>query len=236
MESPGSPLRFFHLLSLTFSRMYEDPSFQFKSLGWGELKGHRCLKVQFQQGEDPAVAIVERFWIDMERRGNPLQYEIRFGPNLGMRTVDVELRQFSSPDGATHWLPVAGKRQTFGTRQGYSRSPIFEETYEVMSSSVMVNQGLQDRRFSIDWSTKPTTEGLKRVRINSITHLRPGSDPAGVTQHLDKLLANADLQAKELEASAPSRESWIGTHAYSLIFILASCALLATSAYWKRRG
>jgi hypothetical protein len=116
--------------------------------------------------------------------------------------------------------------------------PTFRETYTVVTSSIVFNQGLPDKRFSTDWKG-PTVETAELKRIREEFENTPPfrSDSAGTQARLDKMLAEADRQSKQLEASSAAKEAgkW-GNSLLPLGLGFLGAALLAGAAYWKWRG
>lgn len=198
----GSPERIF---TQNFFQDYNRVGYSgFECPGWDEVEGHRCLRVAFAISPDSDVTF--RFWIDMERGGNPLKIETYFGKNLWGRVDQVHLAQVRAEDGKEVWLPVAGRSQSFVWEGKSLSSPTYTEEYSVVPTSIRVNQGLSDKHFSIDVDDATgESEAMKRLRreIESVPPVR--SDPAGVQERLDKQLAAADEQAQRLEASRGPR-------------------------------
>ena len=102
-------MRLFFLPILAFSGTYADGNlFSIVFVAGRMFLDTKCLKIELARG-----AVAERYWLDVERGGNALKYELLDGPNLRMHTVDVELKLFRSNGGQVFWLPIRAKRESF---------------------------------------------------------------------------------------------------------------------------
>jgi hypothetical protein len=242
----GSPCR---ILFLWYFFVLKDASlYQYKFIGWEDVSGHNCLCVRFsfapsdgnatQPGGRPIDAYSRMFWIDMERGGNALKYESRFGDKLRERVDGIKLEQFVSAAGGKLWVPVEGEYNTFSNGTEFFTSPFFRETYHVLRNSVVVNRELGDAHFTVDstW-TSPAEVGAmkgppqKTVRLAPIRK-EPRIDPASLASRLKETLDQADAQAKRLDASS-THESWEWASVMQALAVVAGSSMLVVAA-WQR--
>jgi hypothetical protein len=160
----ASYFRIFMLPSLSFSHhFYVDNMCSI--LGWEQVAGISCLKVDFSQGK-----AINRYWLDLNRGGNPLKVESLIGDQLRYRVDEIELKSHIMPDGSGLWIPISGMVRTYLNNDLQSTSdPVFTESYKVLDGSVVINQDLGDRRFSPRWTSAH----------NPNTHRRTASVPSG---------------------------------------------------------
>ena len=214
--------------------------------GWEEIGGHRCLKIRFSRTRSEANAGKYTgyvYWLDMERGGTPIQYHNIVNDVIWSFSDHIELEAFSLSDGKTYWLPVRGRAGTYLDRKALiasgrvegivsARNPTYLENYNVMRDTVELNQGLPDRRFSIDWSGSARTARLRSAQARLDAALRQSKSPAP-ERIIDAVLAEADDQARLLDASAPSRERWSGTTLGMLLLTVVGSVSLSIAAYLK---
>ncbi len=240
LNRPNSPER---IIFLPFFRSMIDPqAYGYEYQGWEEVDGHRCLRVQFEAvpkalNRSPYHRTT-RYWIDMERGGHPLKVEERSddGPRgLAGRTVGIKLAQLPLPDGRLIWFPVAGRLETFVTIGLNTLEPVGVETYSLVDGTVRFNQDLPDEVFKLKWKGKlPETEKLAEQRRTF--HEPPTrNDLPGITERLDRSLAKADKQSKQLEASAPADGEGAGEMVARMGLIGIGLAIVVGVVLVKRR-
>lgn len=241
LNHTGSPERIHYFWY--FQTLKDPAALRYQYLGWENIGGHRCLNVQFDESwgmpEQMADRPTIRFWIDMERGGHPLQIEFRRGVQFRMRTTNIELERVPDADGRKHWFPVRGVTLVYPfPGRDYVNRPVGYETYKVLEGTVRFNQKLPDALFSLDWDgAQPENEQLA-VRRKGFRKSPRRNDPAGARQHLERSLAEADRQSKQLEASSAARERWdwttVGQAAFAAV---GAVVLLGTGVlrWWGRR-
>ena len=241
LNQSDSPERiFFHWFFKT-KRDYGELAFE--DQGWEEVDGHRCLRVQLdvfpaaQLSKQVTDRAYMRFWIDLARGGHPLKVEYYNGfwyPGLNMRCHGIELGQVPLPDGRLVWFPVRGRTESFGTTKGMTSKPVGLETYFIVDGTIRFNQNPPDSMFQIQWKGKmPETAALAKLRKEFHRPVR--NDPAGIKERLDRSLAEADSQTKQLDASAPQGEGWAAWWS-RMAFFGSGVVLLAGTAVWKWRS
>jgi len=239
MSRDGSPNRF--LFHWYFQALSEADLPKIHTRGWEVLDGHRCLVVNVVASEGKN-GLSHRFWVDLERGGNVLKFEGYSGANLRYRTRDIKLNKFMA--GAKEvWLPVGGTVDTFMWGSDYRDVPIYRETYAVVNGSVILNAGLSDADFSVTKRDRSAGE-LDKLELSAryreaMSRPPPDpmrTDPPSVRERIDAQLAEADRQAKMLEASAPSRESWSWVGAVQVTVAVAAVALIVTALMMRRRA
>ena len=170
--------------------------------------------------------------IDLERGAHPLRIEhLVFPPDVAGRTDSIELESFPIPGGKRVWLPISGVNNGLILRRGeYATKPIWQETCKVVRSSIVFNQVLPDRFFSVKKDSQGKTAGL--VLKNEFEDLlsksppRVRTDPKSVEDRLSKQLDEADRQAKMLEAPSPERTFWSPTLLTQSGFLVLGIALI----------
>ena len=207
------PFFFTHILSSL--KMPEDLSYSFH--GWETGEGHDCLVVSLDQlprSLNPKT-LRRKLWIDLARGGHPLRVDVLDGENLLERYEQVRLAEYRSSQGRQVWIPVSCKYSSYNWKGRFYSDPVFSGSASTVNGSVAINQGVSDSTFSVASKTLlPETPALKRMqqRLREQAEAsKPKTDPASVASELDRRLAAADQQSRELTASAPSRSWWPGT-------------------------
>ncbi len=235
----GSPER---ILFLYYFQGRDPAAMNYQFLGWEDVDGHRCLKIQMDEVKtinDRPDRPMFRFWIDMERGGHPLRVDSLRGDKLLGRTEKIRLAQFPTEDGKQQvWLPVYGEDLSFAGEVGeYRDSPSFRETYSLVDGTIQINRGLKDDQFSLDWKGgMPETEGLKKLKEEFGPTPLYRNDAASVQERLEKKLAEADQQSARLDASAAGRSAWSSATVAQLSVAAVGVLLLVGAIILKRRG
>ncbi len=172
---------------------YSTKDIEIESIDWDEVNGNRALRLTVNEYPNvspkspPANKVRSKYWIDLKRGGHVLKHERYRGSNLIGRTDKVVLASLQSSRGQQIWLPIHAEFDTFWWLKGYSETPLFHETYNVVRGSVVLNSGLTDERFSVEWKGhKAETAQLKRARQEFASTPRAPetprlrTDPAGV--------------------------------------------------------
>jgi hypothetical protein len=234
----GSPSMFFFLWYFAYVK---DPQlYGYESRGWEEIDGHNCLRIRLflnkiLAGAKPGQRYYELFWIDMERGGQVLKHEVRKGDDTLVRRIDkIELELMTAEDGMSLWIPVAGESNTFSSDGKVSS----RETYRVVQGTVLLNQGITDEKFSVDWDwvNPGETADMKTLRSKKVSlpaKEKFAIDPASVERRLNRLLAQADSQAERLEASSAARQTWGWAQILQVTCVLIGFALLGSAAWFK---
>jgi hypothetical protein len=111
-----------------------------------------------------------KLWVDLERDGCPLRYELYRGDDLEVRTEVMRLERLTLPDGRHLWLPVTGKTMTFLGQEGpgrivHTKEPVSVEDYGVLVETVKFDQGLSDGFFSAKkHALVANDEGLRKLQ------------------------------------------------------------------------
>jgi len=231
LNQPKSPER---ILYLSFLKGMEEPaSRNYKFLGWEDLDGHRCLKVQLDQslGWPPGTARrdVVILWIDVERGGHPLRVDFADREGVRMRSTGIELTRIPAANGRELWFPVRGRTETFHLDgKQYGTRVVGIETYFIIDGTIKINQGVPDSQFQLNVASPKSGRNRATPTLN---------DREGMTKRLKAQLSKANAQAKELRASPSSEESWLGGLAPSIGLGVAGVAILALVVWMRvRRG
>ena len=239
LNMPLSPNRF--LYYWYFRELSEAGAGGLKVSGWERVDDHNCLKIESNLNPMSNDLDERRLhlWLDLERGGHPLRVERRDGGNLSSRVHSVRIEEVPLPDGETTWLPTLATHDSFIWGNDYFDEPVIRETTGIVTRSIRVNQGLDDAHFMIDWGMKEGTPGSGQLR-REFQRLRstPGvprerNDPGSVQERLQAQLAEADEQARMLEAFSAARTNWGWTQTLQLGFGTAGVALLVGIFYFR---
>jgi hypothetical protein len=213
---------------------------RYELVGWENVGGRRCLCVKLDrirgmpEGKGPRWT----FWIDLERDGHPVKVEEHVGSNLTSRAT-IELSQVGREDGQTVWFPSRGSDETFRWQQDFLRSPVFRETYTIVLSTIRFDRDLPDSVFSVAGADRvqdvPELQQARTDFAQTPPRPVPKTDRASVQEHLDKTLAKADAQVKQLEASSPARQVWGWTPVLQAALGFVGVLLIGGGLYWKLR-
>jgi hypothetical protein len=212
----------------------------YRFLGWEDVGGHHCLKVQFDEVYGLPDGIAERptvrYWIDLERGGHPLKVEFRRGDKIRMRTAKIELEQVTGSDGRDYWFPVRGVTYVYPALvSGYVDRPVAYEVYKVLDGTVRFNQNLPDSFFTLDWKgAVPENRQLATRRKEFRKPIRR-SDPEGIKRQLENDLASANQQSEELEASSQARARWSWSALAQVTFASVGVVFLMAVGIWRWR-
>jgi hypothetical protein len=208
-----------------------------RSIGDGIVDGHRCEIVEFNltpaRSAEAKSAVLERFWIDIERDCCILLREYRVdGGQVQTRTRNVKVAEFANADHRI-WLPTGASIERYGYVQdgkGIIRdTPVSVEDFYVISGSARIGESLPDEIFSANRVPGAGGNGaLGGLRLRFASRSEGSSNSiASSEQSLFELVEEARRQGKELEASsaARSRPEWLDCVPW--VIALASTALLA---------
>ena len=148
------------------------------------------------------------------------------------------------------WFPTHAEFDTFASGGKYRQTPVFHESYDIVRGSLALNRDLPDSRFSLDWKgSRGDTDGPSKARRDfQATPAKPlpqplPSDPLSVQKYQEDKLAEADRQAKQLDASPPGQGivSWANLLQWgsALLGVAALCVVLIMNAeddYRERQG
>ncbi len=238
LNEPGSPERILYLWYFQGVEVRVKNGYKF--LGWEDVDGHHCAKVELAQPAPteahPDGRLGERLWIDLERGGHPLRVEYFDPKGICMRVQGIRLAQLDKPDGNRVWLPVQGYCETLATASPHhSTKPVGLETYDVVEGTVRLNQGLPDEVFRLDWKgTLPETKSLATQR-RGFRQRRPRRDPEGIREELKHQLALAEARSQPVEAETPEQRQAHQTLTIQVGLAATGVALLGGAAWWWRR-
>ncbi len=251
LAGPDSPERIF--LAYYFPTLVDPSEHEIEFQGWENISGHRCLKVRMLKQPRPLLKgwvgglPFVKLWVDLERDGCPLRYELYRGNDLEVRTEVTRLERLTLPDGRHLWLPVTGKTMTFLGQEGpgrivHTKEPVSVEDYGVLVETVKFDQGLSDGFFSAKkHALVANDEGLRKLQRELEKTPKPQmkrlpADPESRQKRLDEALAEADRQAQRLEASSAARAGvgWFEA-LYGGLGMLGVLAIGGAS-FWYWRG
>lgn len=232
MRDAGSPNNLLWLWFFESIRTID--SYQYEFEGWEDVDGARCLRARLNYipGSMPQNPQV-KFWIDVARGGHPLRVEFYLNSALAFRLYDVRLAWFPTMGGVKTWIPVDGILDYYSWGPKTYDAPTQRETYHVVKDSVKLNQNRSDRTFSTKWSSSSPNISLAKEFDSAGNVPRPRNDHETVAARLDARLAEADEQAKELDASAAAATGNGLSLAYLAPGVLGVCLLaIAVAKKW----
>jgi len=228
-------------------------SVNFLAEGWEEVDGRNCLKVRLDLSlnDDRRERDFRRYWVDLERNAQVLRMEYYQDKKTITRVDITAIVARKLPDGSAFWLPVRSVRRSFDDGDRIFGEPLYERSMAIVEGSLQLNPDLPDALFSVARASalplpgelerieKGAKSGKLRLQFESQPTPKPEplkTDPVSVRGRIDKHLAEANRQSKELEASSPARRSWDGAMALQLGFAAAGVALLGGVAARKWRN
>ena len=222
---------------------------RYRFVGWDSIDGHNCIRFRLiADDKQDHEGFYDEYWVDLERTANVLRVDSFDAKKLRARLDSVQLQEVSTVDGKTAWVPVQAQLRGYAFDGQYYDNPVTEEKIAVVDGTILVNQGLPDAAFDVTREAGLPGKGeLDRLRRQASESplakdfaARPSQsdrlDPVGARERLEKQLAEADHQAVMLEASAPSRESWILTNASQVVALVAGVCLIGTALVLRRRA
>jgi hypothetical protein len=214
--------------------------------GFEVIDDHECARVLVDRAPEYAGEGKElhRLWLDLRRGGHALRRERYSGDRLWISTKNIKLAEFkASGAGEVIWLPVRGTFEDYRDDTEFRKEPVTIVECGIVLSSVVVNQGLADRRFSVEWTSGRSRSPEFRQAIDdfSLTPRRPApsppllrTDPIGVAKHQEEKLAEADRQKRRLDAS-PNANRWFdGTVAAQVALACIAVGIIIAAIRIKR--
>jgi hypothetical protein len=202
MNKPASYLRMYFVPLLGFSQHYYHDN-TCNVIGWESIDNAKCLHVEFSQG-----SVVDKYWLDVSRGGNALKYELNVNGITRYVVNNVVLEQVDFPGNDAVWLPIQCTVSTHLNRDlSYSPTPIYNEVYKVLDGSILLNKGLPDSRFTIDWNS---TRKPRLVSGASKKSLKRGNSPIdikSIDNDLNSKLSIANEQSEQLSTKDSSSTS-----------------------------
>ncbi|CAN5901134.1 hypothetical protein BH23PLA1_BH23PLA1_27470 [soil metagenome] len=224
-----SPAYYVFLWRFDLLRTAQD--FGFKFLGWEEIDGHRCLKIEFDAHPNAAAggrAPVQTYWIDMNRGGHCLRIQRVLDGSVIMVTENIKLNRFRLPTGEEVWFPVRGETLRYNHEGRYLAKPTFKEVNYIVDGTLRLNGNLPDSKFKID------AKEIDRNLVAEPAARRPAT-AADLEQQLNEQLAEAESQARLLDASASAREEGYWSAALPFAFSILGVSTLGGSLFWLWR-
>jgi hypothetical protein len=238
-----SPERFIYLY---FWRMlgYSTSAIEYSDEGWEKIDGSMTLRVKIDctPNGDAARKLWFRFWVDMSRGGHVLRAECyQQGTVLRSLVHNVKLARMRLNSEKQIWFPIYAEHDSFLWGMGHRTKPVLHETYGVVQSSLVFNRALTDDRFTVKWkgpqaeSTALKKSSLAFVSTSKMVPPQLRTDPASVEEYQKLKLAEADRQAKQLDASPPGKRSWTSDTFIQLLSAILGVAILIIAFFLRRR-
>ena len=129
----------------------DDNDKNLKWKGWEDLDGSKCLVFEADStpSASPAARNTVRFWVDMQRGGNPLKVQEFIGGSLLTERRDIKLLRWKTRDGKAVWFPIGATVESFKWGNDFYKEPVIRETIYVVDGSIQINKGLRDSDFSV---------------------------------------------------------------------------------------
>lgn len=239
----GSPARF---IPEFFWREYiNNPGiFDFGFEGWEKIEANNCgiVRLSYKGSKD---TMTYKFWIDFEHDAQPRRIDIVVGGYVFVRITQIGLifHRFNSSSNDGLWFPNTAVARTLPEKSPFPNAPHYQEYYQVVQDTLLINQNAPDSRFKLEWrppAGRPgINENLKEELASAFSRqkveTRLSNNPADIEKDLRRMLDEADKQDKQLEAiSQQPAGIYIFTNTkYILIFI--GIALIIGSIYLKKR-
>lgn len=234
----GSPHRF--LYEWLLHELVQLNQFDYESRGWSNLGGERCLQVVVTLGESSPGnedAPNFRMWLDLNCGAQPRQVEYRLGEAVAYRCRVTRLESFRLPSGDSIWFPLAAEVDVFNW-ESRSSKPIGKETYSIVPTSLLFNQGLSKEDFRVDWRGGVIHPGLIPAKSRFESVLSPETirtDPVGVEETIRRQVTEADAQSRQLDASAAAVLERSPSNWWRLGFLACGIALIVLAVHMARR-
>ena len=232
-----SPLTLFHFMWLR-ELLHNVRGIEYRFQRWEMIGERRCLVFDAFQA-DPATGIDRwstRYWIDVERNGQPLKLELYDETFLKSAIFDVELAPFESDDKKTVWLPVKGMKRAFSHQKNSEGKPSVEQTFAVLRGSMLINQGLADDRFKLDWGLDAAIVAQAKKLAKSAGKPPIQSRKESSETLIKEALAKADAESEEIVAESPEGRSWMSWRVGRIALAGFGVAAIGVALYLKRRG
>jgi hypothetical protein len=209
-------------------------SLKYAFIKWEDVEGRRCgvFELYGDGAEGVPSAWREVYWVDLERNGHPIRFEQWSDGRRTALVYGVKLGEFEATDGAMVWFPVSGKVQSFRMGLEVSERPLFEKDFAVVRDTLVLNRGLDDARFSVDYGLDAGTVAQARAVNN------PRKLAKGTGRSLDERLRAelADARGRELPARAPEN-AWIFELAPRVMLVGFGVVAIGLGGWMKfRRG
>ena len=140
------------------------------------------------------------------------------------------------------WFPVGADLHTFTFDIGkIEKTAVFRQTYRLVRGTLVLNRGLKDERFSLDWKGPRSKDAILEKFVADIKPKRvpqdvsQRNDPASIRAYQERKLAEADRQAAQLDASPPARRGWDWTAITQGLLAISGMAILAGALILRRR-
>ena len=160
---------------------------------------------------------------------------------LVVRIHSINLQHFNFPPIQDFWFPVSASVETF-PNGGYNKdTPQHQEYYQIVNGTLMINQNLQDSRFSVSWHSNKHETGEFALLFQKKSVSEPQSivplrnSPSQLENDLLLRLKEADEQAARLSALPSNQYQYYGVTFLQVVFSSIGVVALAVSFIMMRR-
>lgn len=216
------------------------------------IDGHKCEIFSFIMGKDFETSTVKnaaglmRFYLDMQRGGHALKFEMLAGGEIVSQVVDINLEEFTTQNGLKFWLPVSGKfegifpKNTKSNENYKPGSVVNQETYFVMRGSVKINKSPDEKSFILKLKDGTViTDKINNKRMRAGANVK--SEPVNLEQaeaKLKELIKEGEIKGQEVTAKSVARggddsfTSWLP----SILTGFATSTLIISCFVYLKRG
>lgn len=215
------------------------------------IDGHKCEIFSFVMGKDyetisvKNAALVFRFYLDMERGGHAIKYEMLLANEIVQQIVGVQLERFKTQTGDEYWFPVSSRFEGLITKNSRSKDKykpgtvINLENYSVMQSSIQFNKKPGDAQFKIKLKDGTLiTDKIKNKQTRQGEKERRNSQTLEQAQaNLIELIREGEEKGMEIKAGSIARGGGSSLMKWLPYTIgIVSATILAIAAFIYRRG
>jgi hypothetical protein len=237
-----SPFRYFR--GWYFTQLQDPVSYHYQALRWEQYEDHRCLVVDLSMlpsipGSTPVARPFYRYWMDLERGGHPIRIE-GFEGDRRIAATQVRLRQIALAGGRRIWFPERGIHESFRWDDQIEETPTFRSQCLFLLDTARWNQSLPDSVFTLKGRSPVVPSGILASTIQEFEKQKSAPpkppDTRSVQERIDAALADADAQARPLDASskASTSNAWGSAPRIALISGGVITLVMALSL-WRRR-
>jgi hypothetical protein len=183
------------------------------------IDGNKCEIFSFVMGKDyetisvKNAALVFRFYLDMERGGHAIKYEMLLANEIVQQIIDIHLERFKSHTGDEYWFPVSSRFEGIMTKNSRSKEKfkpgtvINLETYSVMQGSIQFDKKPDDGKFKIRLKDGTLiTDKIKNKQTKQGEKDRPASETLEQAQaRLIELIREGEEKGTEISAGSMAR-------------------------------
>lgn len=234
LYDPNSPESYVFLWRL--KRLRDVGDFGFRFLGWEDVAGHRCAKIEFAPHPHAGGPMTQELWVDLARGGHPLRIRNHLDGRTALLVEGIELGRFPLPSGEQVWFPVRGETKKFSRDGTYQEEPVTRVINYVLAGTLVFNQDIPDAAFAVEGRRfRPVFRAESPSGAAKAKAKLPTIDLDEETRKIDAELAEPGRRAKALDASASAREEASRWSGLTWAMAVGGLAAVGTAAILARR-